>query len=212
MAKKKKEEVTKEIEVVKDAVAIVQSKIAGMKEMLAATKVESDEDAGQAAVHIKGVKTLLAYVKEQKDKLVKPAKEIIAEAGEKYDPFIKECQNAEIILKGRVQKYLDDKEAKRRLEQQRVADRVERGTMKTETAVAKMEKIGDEKKTISAGAAGVRRVVRKVAVIVEPDKIPDEFWVIDEVRVRREALARNTANVPQIPGVEIREESSIASV
>lgn len=191
---------------------VVKSKIAGMREMLDATKVESEEEVGKAAELIKNVKKLLTYVKEQKDKLVKPAKEIIAEAGEKYDPAIKECQNAEIVLKGRVQKYLDAQEAKRRLEQQRVADRVERGTMKTETAVRKMDEIGEERKTVSTGSAAVRRVVRRVAVIVAPEQIPDEFWVIDEVRVRREAIARNTANLPQIPGVEIREESTIASV
>lgn len=189
-----------------------REKIAGMKRALEAVAITSDEDVAKAADFLKGVKKLATFIKEQKDKLVKPAKAIIAEAGEKYDPYVKECQNAEVVIKQRVQKFLDEKEAKRRLDQQRIADRIERGTMKPETAVRKMEEIGDEKKTISTGSAGIQRVVRKVAVIVAPELIPDEFWVVDEVRVRREALARHTANLEQIPGVEIREESTIKSV
>jgi hypothetical protein len=53
---------------------------------------------------------------------------------------------------------------------------------------------------------------RRVAFIEQPQDVPDEYWIIDEVRVRREALERDKNGEAQIPGVIIREESSMVSV
>jgi hypothetical protein len=53
---------------------------------------------------------------------------------------------------------------------------------------------------------------RKVAKITEPNLIPDEYWIIDEVRVRKEALEREKNGLPQIPGVVISEEASLSSI
>lgn len=197
---------------VQDPRAIVEGKIKGLREMLEHSPVTNEVELGGVSDKLKAVKNLLAYIKQEKDKLVAPAKAIIAEAGEKYDPFIKECQNAEGILKGRAQKYLDDKDAAAKKAEATIAKKVEAGTMKTETAIKKLEAMPEQKATVRTADSGIRRSVRNVPVIVEPDKVPDEFWIIDEVRVRREALERLKAGLPQIPGVEIRQESSISSV
>lgn len=196
----------------KDPVVIVQEKVKGMQQMLASTPITNDDELKVASDRISNVKKLLAYIKGEKDKLVKPAKAIIAEAGEKYDPFIKECQNAEVVLKERAKKYLDAKDAAASKEEARIAARVEKGTLRTDTAIEKMENIERPQTTTRTPDSGIKRSIRKVAVIEQPDLVPDEFWVIDEVRVRREALEREKSGLPQIPGVIIKEESTISSV
>lgn len=197
----------------KTEIAVVQEKTEGMEKMVESFKITTDEELGLVADEIKKVKTLQKYIEQEKDKLVDPAKAIIAEAKEKYDPFIKKCQNAEIVLKERAKAYMTQKEQKRIEDEKKIAARVEKGTMKPETAVKKLEALPEAQNTVSSESGSrLRMSKRKVAEIVEPKLIPAEYWVIDEVRVRREALARDKEGISQIPGVVIREVSDLASL
>ena len=193
-------------------IAVVQEKTEGMEKMIEAFKITTDEELGLVADEIKKIKTLQKYIEQEKDKLVDPAKAIIAEAKDKYDPFIKKCQNAEIVLKERARAYMTQKEQKRIEDEKKIAARVEKGTLKIETAVKKLEALPEAQNTVrSEQGSALRMSKRKVAEITEPKLVPIEYWVIDEVRVRREALARDKEGIPQIPGVVIREVSDLAS-
>lgn len=202
---KAKKEVKKEVAVV-DTVEVVTGKINGMKEMLTKAVVTNDEELAGVSDKIKAVKMLKKFIEEQKDKLVAPAKAIIAEAREKYDPFIKECENAEITLKQRAGKFMDEVDAKRRADEAKLAARVEKGTMKPETAAAKIEAMPEVPKAVQTTSSTLRRQVRRVVQIVDPTLVPDEYWIIDEVRVRKEGLLK------EIPGTIIKEETVLASM
>jgi hypothetical protein len=188
-------------------IAIVQEKISGMKGVVETTKITREQDLPVASDVIKKIKTLEKFIRTEKEKYTMPAKQIIKEANEKYDPYIKECQNAEAIIKSRVKEYMDLADERRKAEELKIANRVEKGTMKPETAVEKIEAMPEEKKTIKTENSSIKRSIKKVAVITHPELIPKEYWVIDEVRVRRDALAGK-----EIPGVEIKEESIISSI
>jgi len=192
---------------------VVKEKMAGMQNMLDTTQVTTDEELNGVADKIKGVKTLLKLIEQKKEKFTEPAKLIISEARETYDPMIKECRNAEEVLKQRVKAYMTAQEQKRIAEEAKITAKVESGYMKPETAMAKIESLPEAPKTVRTdNNSGLRMSKRKVAKIINPELVPREFWVIDEVRVRREALDREKNGLPQIPGVIIEEESSIASI
>jgi hypothetical protein len=192
---------------------VVREKIKGMQDMLDSTQVTTDAELDGVADKIKSVKTLAKAIKQMKEKFTEPAKAIIAQAKEMYDAPLKQCLNAEDILKGRANKYMSEKEAKRIEEERKIAARVEKGTMRTDTAMKKIEALPEVQQTVRTDTgAGLRQAKRKVAKIVNPELIPDEYWVIDEVRVRRDALARDKSNLPQIPGVEISEEAYLSSL
>ena len=195
-----------------DELVVVREKISGMKHMIETTEVKTDEDLAAVSDKIKNVKMLLKVIETKKDKFTAPAKLIIVEARDTYDPLIKECKNAEIVLKGKAGKYMLDRDSKRLVEEKRIADKVESGYIKPETAMKKIESLPEVKNTISTDKnSSLRMAKRKVAQIITPDLIPDEYWVIDEVRVRREALEREKNGLPQIPGVVIKEEASLSS-
>src|SRR3990167_1978201 len=129
-------------------IAVVQEKTEGMEKMIEAFKITTDEELGLVADEIKKIKTLQKYIEQEKDKLVDPAKAIIAEAKDKYDPFIKKCQNAEIVLKERARAYMTQKEQKRIEDEKKIAARVEKGTLKIETAVKKLEALPEAQNTV----------------------------------------------------------------
>lgn len=191
----------------------VKRQMKGMQAMLDATQVTNDVELGEVADKIKRVKTLAKIVKEKKEKFTEPAKAIITEARETYDPMIKECQNAEEVLKGRAKKYMLEQERIRIQKEEKIAARVEKGTMKPETAMNKIEAMPEVQKTVRTDTGSALRMAkRRVAKITNPEMIPDEYWVIDEVRVRREALVRDKSNLEQIPGVAIIEEADLSSM
>jgi hypothetical protein len=189
-----------------------QEKIKGMRAMVESTTVGSAEELAEVSDKIKSVKELGEKIKAEKEKFTAPAKAIIDEARTKYDPYIKECQNAELVLKQKAGKYMTDEAEAIKKQQDAIADKLEAGKIKTETAVKRMEKLPDAPKNITTENSGVQLRKRKVAVIENPELVPDEYWVIDEVRVRKDAMARDKNGLPAIPGVVIKEETSVASL
>lgn len=199
-------EETKEIEVVK-------KKISAMEKMVTETVVTNEDELALISDKIKNVKMMGKFVKETKDKFVAPAKEIIEQAKEMFDGPIKQCAFAEEALKGKAQKYLQVKEAKRVADEKKIADDLESGKIKKqETAVARMEKLPEQQKSVSTGASTLRMQKYFVAEIVDKSLIPDEFWIVDESRVKKEALERAKNGVDGIPGVIIKEESTMVSI
>lgn len=192
--------------------SVIKTKAEGMSKMLEKFQVVDDKSMELVADKIKEVKMLGKFIKQKKDEYVAPAKAIIETAKEQYDPYIKMCENAEITLKSRAVKYHDEIEAKRKIEEDKIAKKAESGYIKTETAMTKMEALPEVQKTVRTDNNSKLSFAKvKKATIVNPELIPDIYWVIDEVRVRREALLRDKGGLEQIPGVVISEETSAGS-
>jgi len=195
------------------SLSVIKTQATKMHRMLDEFQVVDNQSLALVADKIKSVKMLSKAVEEQKKKFTDPAKAIIDEAREKFDPIIKECKNAEIVLKQRAGAYMQAQEDARKKEEEKIAARVEKGTMKPETAMIKLDAMPEAKTTVRTDkGSGLRMTKRRVAFIEQPQDVPDEYWIIDEVRVRREALERDKNGEAQIPGVIIREESSMVSV
>lgn len=196
-----------------DKFLIIQNQAEKMDQEIEKFKVTNDEESKMASDKINQIKTLKKMIESEKEKYVAPAKEIIAAAREKYDPMIKRCENAELLLKSKAKNYLLEKEKQVAEAQAKIAQRVEKGTLKAETAIKKLEDLPEAPKTVrSDTGSGLRISKRKVAKIVDPNLIPDEYWEINEVRVRKDALDREKNGLTQIPGVIIEVESDIASI
>lgn len=214
-------------------IEIVKEKAQGMEKMLESFQVSNDEELGIVTDKIKDVKTLKKFIEQKKEAYTEPAKAIIAKAREDFDPWIKKCENAEITLKERAKRYMIAKEEKRQKEEAKIAAKVEAGKLKPETAVKKMEALPETSKTVSTDKGSTLRMSKRlVAMVVEVENqrkvlksiiesapsqwtaklAPSDYWIIDEVRLRRDALALHKANQPIPTGTEIKEETDIASL
>jgi hypothetical protein len=191
-------------EVISPAI-IIDEKIKGMRAMVETTVVNDDQTLAAITDKIKGVKTLGKFIRGVMEESTRPAREIIENAQRRYLPLEKECKAAEDLLKGKANEYMAKVEAERKRQEDIIARQEAAGRIKETTAERKLTELGDEKKNVVTEGAKLNRSMRKVAVIVDAEKIPHEYWVVDEVRVRKAALAGAV-----IPGVEVREEASIS--
>jgi hypothetical protein len=183
----------------------IDEKLTGLRLAVEQSEVRTDEEAGAVVEKIKIVKTIGKFFRSELEKYTKPAKEIIKTAQARFLPLENECSVAEELLKAKVNLFLEAKEAERVEAENKITKKLEEGKIKEGTALKKLGEVGEEVKKISSGGATLSRREVRVAVIVSPELIPDEYWVVDEVKVKKVALAG-----VDIPGVEVRTESQVA--
>ena len=183
----------------------IKTKSEEMQEMVDKTQVTTEIELKSVSDKIKSIKMLGKFVKAEKEKYTQPAQQIINEARTKYLPYEKMCKEAEDQLKNKADQYMTEVENERKRKEDVIAKRAETGNIKEETAVKKMEELGEEQKSVSTGSSQIQRKMVRTAFIMDREKVPHEYWDLNESRAKRAALAG--ANVP---GVEVREVSQMA--
>ena len=182
---------------------VIEQKLSGMQKVVEKTTVKNDKDLNSITELIKNIKNLGKFIKAEKEKYTKPAQEIINNARAKYLPYEKACAEAERELKGKAGTYMQEQE-EIRLEKERKI--LEDKRLKEETAEKKIEELEPVKKTVEtdSGAKMTMRTIKTVE-IVDREKIPHEYWVVDEVKVRQAVLAGT-----EVPGAKIVEKKSMS--
>lgn len=169
-------------------------------------EITSDESLKLATDELSGIKTYAKALKVEKEKLTKPAREIVKWAQERFRPLEDSLKNAEIYIKTKMLAYNKKKDEAAQKKEEAIAGRVERGTMKFETGVRKMDEV-EKAETTTRGDVGkvTTRKVKKVE-ITNPELLPREYLIPDTVRIRKDALAD-----VEIAGVRVYEEDQISA-
>ncbi len=193
---------------------VVTTKIKGLQEQVQNLKITTPEENQRATELLAGIRKFKKLIKQEMDKYIIPAKEIIKATKEKYDPYINEINQAEARIKAEMERfYLEQKKAEEKKKEQ-IAKRVEKGTMKVETAVKKMSEVQTAEKTVKTneGTASVRMV--KTVEFAELNLLKDEdiiflakngYLTWNKTQARKDALAGK-----ELPGVIVEEKPSIA--
>ena len=147
------------------------------------------------------IKKAKRWVKQEKDKYVEPAKEITKRAKEQYDPIIDLIEGIEKSLKTKVNDHRLKLEEAKRKEEERIAKRVEKGTMKEETAEKKMEDI----KPVGKTYGGVTQRSYTRARVTDKSKVPLEYLEPDLTAIKR-ALQAGV----EVPGAELYVHEGVA--
>lgn len=202
MENQKNEVVTKEVKV-------VESKVDLMKTMVEETVVENEEQLNAVSDKIKEVKDTGKLIKAEMAKTVDPAKEIIQATKDRFQPFLLSCTEAEAGLKKKAETFMVAEKKKKDDEALKIANQVDTGYIKPETAVEKIEEVGEVKKTASTGRSSLSMRMIKSAGAIDESKVPEEYFTprqLDMVKINKVIKAG-----VEIPGVEIKETPSMAS-
>lgn len=195
-------------------VEIVKSKVENAIADISSIIIKTDEDLNRAAVVMTNVKKLQKFITQEKEKVIKPLREATAAARAIFSPMEDQIEEASVKLNRSMSNYNDKKQAELARKEESIAKRAEAGQLKPETAVAKMEALGEVKSNVKVEAGSVTFRKDKMIRIIDETKIPDRFWVIDKVVLRSEALAisRSTGKLGEIiPGCEVYEETNTAT-
>ena len=172
------------------------TKAASAAEALVVSDQPSYDQAAEALSKVKAVGKLITG---QKEAITKPLNASLKAARDLFRPFEDEQARAEQIIKSKMLAYYTAVQDEARKKEAQLQARVERGTMKAETAFAKTEIIERV-----APTKGISYRTDKVMRIIDLKKIPAHYFIVDEVKLRRDALALGTLG-EVIPGVLVEE-------
>jgi len=168
--------------------------------------IKTQEDMVKATDVLSKIKTVGKLIKERKEAITRPMMESLNSVRDLFKPIESNHAEAERIIKGKMLAYQNAEEEKAQEAKDKLAARVEKGTMKAETAVAKMESIQTPETTTKGKVGAVSfRIVKKYRVVDET-KIPREFLVPDMGKIT-EALKAGM----EVAGAEVYEEKVISS-
>lgn len=168
--------------------------------------IKSQEDMVKATDVLSKIKSVGKMVKERKELITKPLMESLNSVRELFKPIESTHADAERIIKGKILAWQEAEDTRQEKEKLAIANRVEKGTMKAKTAVAKMEKIVPVQTTTQGKVGSVTtRIVKKYRVVDE-SKVPREYLTPDMVKIT-EALKAGQV----VPGAEVYEEKVISA-
>lgn len=174
-------------------------------------KVATEEDYASATEILTSIKSAATLAELEKNKVLVPAKEVVKAETARWKPIENLFEQVNLLIRPKMKKFLDDKEEQARQELAKLQKQVDAGQIKKqETIDRKTDEIISAlpSKTVMAGTGS--SAARKIAKlkINDPALIPDEYWVIDEVKLRRDVVA----NDMKVPGAEKVWENSIAII
>lgn len=174
--------------------------------------IDSQESLQAATDILSKIKTSAKEVKAKKDEIIKPMNAALKSARDLFRPLEADLATAERTIKDKMLDYSNAVEAEAAEKAAKLEKRVEKGTMRTDTAMRKMDEIETVGDSVKGESGSVQfRTVRTIK-IVDPAKIPLKYLANEKVLAAISAAVRtDVLNGTKVDGVEIVEEKQVAA-
>lgn len=168
-------------------------------------EVSNKENYDAALEEGKRIKLVLTSVTSRKEEITKPMNDALKSTRALFKPIEEGLESALEQIRAKMTRWYSDEQRRAREEEQKLADKVDRGTMKPETAVKKAAEIeSPESHTKTDTASATMRKVTKYRV-VDKSKIPLEY-----MEPNMAAIQRQFRQGQPVAGVEAYEEEQLA--
>ena len=178
----------------------VEKRVHPLQEAVSGITIKSPEDF-TIAVELGGqLKTAQKFITTKKELLTKPLNEALKNARDMFRPFETSLENLEKMLKGKMLDFKAEEDKKRIA----LENRVEKGTMKQETATVKVQEMTQKTERSETGAKATE-TFRLEYNVVDKSQIPLQFLVPDMVAIKQSFREGNP-----VAGVEVKKVASIS--
>lgn len=169
-------------------------------------EIASQEDMVKATDILSKIKTVGKMIKERKEQITKPLNEALTSARDLFRPMEDDTSAAEKVIKGKMLTWQAAEDAKARKEEERIAARVEKGTMRADTAAEKLQNIAPAPTAVQGKVGAVKTMTIKKYRVTDETKLTREF-LMPNMPAITEALKAGTV----VPGAEMYEEKVISA-
>jgi hypothetical protein len=188
--------------------SVVKTQVSKALQAAQALQITSQQELTAATDVLSKIKTVGKIIKEKKEAITRPMNEALKQARALFAPIEENYEEAERVIKSKMLAYQQEVDRKAREEQAKIEARVERGTIKPETAIKKVAAIENVGTTVSGNRGGEVqfRTVRR-AQIENEALLPREYLIPNVTKINEDAIRKNI----EIPGVKVIEEKVVAS-
>lgn len=172
----------KEEELIKEFAKVEKTAKPFIESIKALGKVKSAKDAEGRYTMLTEVRSREKEIETAKGLLVNPLKDTVKNIQAMFKPLEEDIEESKKLLKDSLtdwDKEVKEKEAKK---QDEIMEKVASGEITEEKASKKLEV--SETKATALPTTTVSKMV-----IENPELVPDAYWVIDEVKLRKDLLA-----------------------
>lgn len=164
--------------------------------------LKSPKDVEIGAALLETIKQAEKTVTTRKEEITRPLMRSLASVRDLFKPIELTLENAKKVVKAKVLAYQTIEEERIEKKKARIEARVDKGTLRVDTAMKKLEEVG----TVTKSAGKMQtRILTKVRIIDET-LIPREY-LIPNMTAITEAILRQGITVP---GAESYKEKVIA--
>lgn len=170
------------------------TKVATAAEMVI---IKTNEDMIRAVDILGKIKDAGKKITAEKEKITKPLSEALKNARALFAPLEAQWEEAEKTIKYKMVKYQTLSEAKAEKKIETIEKKIEEGKISFEQGIEKIAGIEPGSTVETDSFSLTFREDRKMEII-DASLIPDEYWQIDEVKLRKDVLAGK-----EVPGAKI---------
>ncbi len=187
----------------KDPVSVaVKKEILTVQEVAHALVVTNPVQAEQVSEILHRIKEKQKVLTDKKTDLTRPLMESLAAVKELFAPYETSLKEADTIVRKKMLDYTIMEQDRREAAKAKIAESVEQGKMRVDTAVAKLEAVGEGART-----SGIQTRTKRELEITDEDLIPREYCVPDRVSITK-ALFEGI----KVPGAKLVERKILAVV
>jgi hypothetical protein len=179
--------------------AIYKRQATEVKKKAGQLKITSQAKVVEAQDFRKKIATAIKLVKGKRDEIVKPLRVSIKKTQELFNPIIDEMTATDVDIKMAMEKYVRQQQLIIEEKKKEIEQKVDSGEISFEKAGKKIEKA--ESKVNAVKTRNIQEVI-----ITDTKKVPDEYYVIDMVKLRKDALAGI-----KIAGVKVESKTIVVN-
>jgi len=193
------------MEIAKEVQALIKRQAEGADKVAKEIIIKNQNDFEKASELFLKVKQAGKYIASEKEKMTRGLLDTLANIRSFFKPYEIMQSNAEKEIGNKILAYQLEEEKKSQIKIDAVVEKVEKGKMTFEKANEKIETLEVAKKVeVNTGAVQFKTI--RDYEIIDEKLIPKKYWVLDLVKLRKDAL-----DGVEIPGVKVVEKKIINS-
>jgi len=148
-----------------------------MLQAVADIKIETQEDYDNVTTLGKKISAYIKNIETKEKSITKPINDSLKEIRNLFKPFKEVAEAKKAEIKNAMITFVREEETKRKKEEERITKRVEKGTMREDTAVNKLANIETPITT------GTTTSILKITVN-NIKEIPEEYLIVNEAKIK----------------------------
>ena len=164
------------VEVVKQVLNVQQEALS--------LEVVNPDSAERASTILHAIKEATRILTERKVEITRPAMESLAKVKALFAPRELALKDADKMVRAKMRAYQIEEQDKIDTKKAKIAARVEKGTLRADTAVAKLGEVGETKKT-----EGIKFTTRRQLEIMDETMIPHEYMIPNREMITKALFA-----------------------
>ena len=174
----------------------VKKNVLGVQQVANSLTVESPEQAEQASVVLHDIKEATRVLTEKKTDITRPQMTALANVKALFAPLELALKDANKMVRAKLLSYQVEEEEKKEQAKTKIVARMAKGTLRADTAVAKLGAVGEVAKT-----TGVKYTTRRKLEIMDETMIPHEYMIPNREMITKALFA----DIP-VAGCVLKEE------